>query len=389
MHLVRTAGPGVITGGADNDPAGIATYSSVGAAFGYSMLWLLLLALPLLISVQTMSARLSSVTKLGLAQLIRNEFGSWVAIAAGLIVAGANIATIGADLVAMAATLQLLTHIKLIWFIVPLVTVMGYVTIFQNFKTIQRIMLWLLLVFLAYVASAFLAHPKWGTVLMQTVIPPIHVDVSYLTEAVALLGTTITPYLMFWQAGGEREERRGVARLGDTYIDIVAGMMMSCAIAGFTIIATGATLFQHHQTVNTAAQAASALRPVAGPASTIIFSVGILGSGLVAIPILAVSTGYVIAGTFGWRMGLGREAFRAPGFYGIIVLSLLAGVELAISGFSPIKALIYSQVLNGVVAPPLFLLIVIMVSRRRLMGRYVSGIWERIGQCGCPGHVWR
>lgn len=378
-HFVRIAGPGIISGGGDNDPAGIATYSKVGATWGFAQLWLLLLTIPLLIAVQGTAARLGSVTKLGLAELIRNEYGPVVAMSVGLLVVAANVATIGADLVAMAAVLQLLTGFKLIFFIVPLVVVMGYVTIFQNFKTIQRLFLWLIVIFLGYVVAGILAHPNWGAVLLGTVSPRIHFGPVYLAGVVAVLGTTISPYLLFWQTSGEREERRGVERMADIYLDIGSGMVMSNFIAFFIVVATGATLFQHHHSIQTAADAARALQPVAGPAATILFSVGILGSGLLAIPILSVSTGYVVAGTLGWPMGLGRQALTAPGFYSVITLALLAGVELAISGFSPIKALFYSQILDGIVMPPLLVLTMILAARTRLMGAYTSSRLERLG----------
>lgn len=384
-RLLRIAGPGIITGGADNDPAGIATYSTVGATTGFSQLWLLLLSLPLLVAVQGIAARLGDVTKLGLAELIRNEFGRTIALCAGGLAVIANVATIGADLVAMAAVLNLLTHVKLVFFIVPLVVIMGYVTIFQNFKVIEKFMLWLVAVFLTYVVAGVLAHPDWGKMLLSTVVPPIKPSLSYFTGAVGLLGTTITPYLFFWQTAAEREERRGVDEMGDTYIDITSGMVFSNFIAYFIVVSTAVTLFAHHKSVQTAADAAAALQPVAGPFASVLFSIGILGAGLLAIPVLSVSTGYIIAGTFGWRMGLGREAYTAPGFYSVIALSLLAGVELAISGFSPIKALFYSQVLDGLIAPVLVALMVIMVSRRRLMGAYVATLWERIGGWSAVG----
>lgn len=377
--LLRIAGPGIISGGADNDPAGIATYSTVGASTGFGQLWLLLISTPLLIAVQGMAARLGDVTKLGLAELIRTEFGRTVAIVAAMLVVGANVATIGADLVAMAAVLELLTHIHLIYFIVPLVVIMGYVTIFQDFKVIERFMLWLVLVFGTYIVAGVLAHPNWGAVLHATVVPPIKPDITYFAGAVGLLGTTITPYLFFWQTAGEREERRGVERLGETYVDISSGMLISNTIAYFIVVSTASTLFIHHTSVQTAADAAAALRPIAGQFSSLLFSIGVLGAGMLAIPVLAISTGYVISGTFGWRMGLGRQAYTAPGFYSVITLSLLAGVELAISGFNPIKALFYSQILNGLVAPVLVALMVLLVSRRSLMGAYIAPLWERIG----------
>ncbi len=379
LRWLRVAGPGIITEGADNDPAGITTYSKVGATTGFGQLWLLVLSIPLLIAIQGMAGRLGSVTKLGLAELIRNQFGLPIAMIAAIVVTVANVATIGADLVAMAAVLQLLTRLRLIFFIVPLVVIMGYITIFQNFKTVQRLFLWLVAVFLAYVVAGVLAHPDWGRVLQQTLVPPLSLKPTYVVAAVGLLGTTINPYLFYWQAAGEREERRGVERMTDTYVDISAGMLMSNIIAYFIVVSTGATLFQHHHDINTASDAARALQPVAGPAASVLFSVGILGSGFLAIPVLAVSTGYVLAGTLGWRMGLGRQAFNAPGFYSVITLSLLAGVELAISGFSPIKALFYSQVLSGFIAPFLLSLMVILASRRALMGDYACRLWERIG----------
>lgn len=378
-RILRIAGPGIITGGADNDPAGIATYSTVGATTGFAQLWLLLLSLPLLIAVQGIAARLGDVTKLGLAELIRSQFGKPIALGAAVLVVGANVATIGADLVAMAAVLELLTHIRLVFFIVPLVVVMGYVTIFQDFKVIEKFMLWLVLVFLTYVIAGILAHPRWGSVLASTFVPPIKPSITYFAGAVGLLGTTITPYLFFWQTAGEREERRGVEQLHETYIDISAGMVFSNLIAYFIVISTAATLYTHGQSVQTAADAARALAPFAGHFATALFAVGILGAGLMAIPVLSVSTGYVVAGTLGWRMGLGRQAYRAPGFYTVIALSMLAGVELAISGFSPIKALFYSQVLDGLIAPILVALMVILVSRRSLMGAYVATMWERAG----------
>jgi len=378
-RLVRLAGPGLITGGADNDPAGIATYSTVGASTGLGQLWLIVFAIPLLIAVQGMAARLGNVTKLGLAELIRSEFGRTVAFVAALLVVTANICTIGADLVAMAAVLQLLTKIRLIFFIIPLVVFMGYITIFQNFKVIEKFMLWLVAVFFTYIVAGFLAHPHWGTVLLSTVVPPISPNVTYFSGAVGLLGTTITPYLFFWQTSGEREERRGVRQLGESYVDLTSGMVFSNVTAYFIVICTASTFFLHHRTVQTAADAASALQPFAGRWATLLFSIGILGAGLLAIPVLAVSTGYIVAGTLGWKMGLGRQAYTAPGFYSVIALSMLAGVELAIVGFDPIKALFYSQILDGLIAPFLIALMCIMVSRRALLGDYVATKWERIG----------
>lgn len=278
-RMLRIAGPGLITGGADNDPAGIATYSVVGATTGLTQLWLLVISVPLLIAVQGIAARLGTVTKRGLAELI----------------------------------------------------------------------------------------------------PPISPNITYVSGAVGLLGTTITPYLFFWQAGAEREARRGVEQLRESYLDLSSGMVFSNVIAYFIVISTASSLFIHHRSIQTAADAAAALTPFAGPFASVLFSVGILGAGLLAIPVLATSTGYIVAGTFGWKVGLGHEAHAAPGFYAVVALSFLAGVELAISGVNPIKALFYSQILDGLVAPILIALMVVLVSRRSLMGLYVATVWERVG----------
>lgn len=376
-RMLRVAGPGIITGAAENDPAGVTTYATVGATTGTSQLWLLLLATPLLIVVQALSARLGSVTKLGFAELIRNEFGRPAALVAGVLVVVANVTTIGADLVAMAAVLQLLTHVRLTLFIVPLVVVLGYVTIFMDYKKVQRLMLWVVLAFTSYVLAAVLAHPDWGHVLSQTFIPPIQLNVTYFVGAVGLLGTTIQAYLFYFQSEGEREERRGTERTGDTYLDIASGMITSNLVAYFIIISTASTLFIHHRSIQTAADAASSLSPFAGNFATMLFSIGILGAGTLGIPVLAVSTGYIVAGTLGWRVGLGRQAYRAPGFYSVIALSLLVGVELANSGINPIKALFYSQVLSGIITPPHLIFLVLLVSRRRVMGAFTASRWER------------
>jgi NRAMP (natural resistance-associated macrophage protein)-like metal ion transporter len=384
-RLWRVLGPGIITGGADNDPAGVATYSTIGASAGLSQLWLLVVATPLLLAVQGTAARIGDVTKLGLAEVVRNEFGRHVAVCLGLLVVLANVITIAADLVAMAAVLQLVTHVKLLFFILPLVMILGYVTIFQDFKVIERLLLWLVLVFGTYVVAAFLAHPHWPTVLLSTVLPPIQLTGTYITGCVALLGTTITPYLFYWQTAAEREERRGVEEMNETYLDIGSGMVFSNLIAYFIMVATASTLYIRHESIHSAADAAKALEPIAGPFASYLFAIGILGSGLLAIPILAVSTGYVVSGTLGWKRGLGRQAHTAPGFYTVIALSLLAGVELAIIGFNPIKALYYSQVLSGLVAPVLLTFMVVLASRQQVMGKYVTGIWERIGGWAAVG----
>src|SRR6195256_556674 len=377
-EIIRTVGPGVISGGADNDPAGIATYSIVGATVGFAQNWLLFLSTPLLIAVMQMSAKVANVTKSDLAGLLRTTFGARVATPAVVLMVIANVITMGADLLAMGAAVELLTGIKFIYWIVPLAAVMAGVTIFLDYKVVSKYLLWLVAVFATYIVAAFLARPGWGDVLRSTLIPRISFSSDYLLGAVALLGTTITPYLFFWQASGEVEEKRGVQSLSRTNLDITVGMVWSNLIAFFIIVATGAVLFSHHTHFRTAADAAHALEPFAGPYATLLFSVGIIGAGLLAIPILASSAAFGVAGLAGWRRGLGRNPKNAPQFYVVIGLSFLVAMELAVSAVDPIKALFYSQVLDGIIAPVLIVLLLMLTSSRSLMGDFVNGIPTKI-----------
>jgi NRAMP (natural resistance-associated macrophage protein)-like metal ion transporter len=377
-EILRTVGPGVISGGADNDPAGIATYSIVGATVGFAQNWLLFLSTPLLIAVMQMSARVANVTKSDLASLLRTTFGARVASPAVVLMVIANVITMGADLLAMGAAIELLTGIKFIYWIVPLVALMAGVTIFLDYKTVSKFLLWLVAVFATYIVAAVLARPDWGDVIRSTFLPRISLSPDYLLGAVALLGTTITPYLFFWQASSEVEEKRGVQSIDRTNIDIATGMVLSNLIAFFIIVATGAVLFSHHAQIHTAADAARALQPFAGPYATVLFSVGVIGAGLLAIPVLASSAAFGVAGLAGWRRGLGRNPRNAPQFYVVIGLAFLVAMELAIAAVDPIKALFYSQVLDGLIAPVLIVLLVILTSSRKLMGDFVNGLPTRV-----------
>jgi Mn2+/Fe2+ NRAMP family transporter len=377
-EIVRIAGPGVISGGADNDPAGIATYSIVGATVGFAQNWLLFLSTPMLIFVMQMSAKVANVTKSDLAGLLRTTFGARVATPAVVLMVIANVITMGADLLAMGAAVQLLTGIKFIYWIVPMAAIMAGVTIFLDYKVVSKYLLWLVAVYATYIVAAMLARPDWGDVIRSTFLPRISLSPDYMLGAVALLGTTITPYLFFWQASGEVEEKRGVQSLSRTNLDITIGMIWSNLIAFFIIVATGAVLFSHHTQIRTAADAARALEPFAGPYATLLFSVGVIGAGLLAIPILASSAAFGVAGLAGWRRGLGRNPKNAPQFYVVIGLAFLVAMELAVSAVDPIKALFYSQVLDGIIAPVLIVLLLMLTSSRTLMGDFVNGIPTKI-----------
>lgn len=373
LEILRAAGPGLITGGADNDPAGIATYSIVGASVGYAQNWLLLLSTPMLIVIQQMSAKVANVTKTDLATLLRTTFGARVATPAVLLMVVANVITMGADLLAMGAAFELLTGVKFIYWIVPLAAVMAIVTIFTDYKVLSKYLLWLVAVFATYILAAFLSRPNWGEVLRSTLVPQLSFTPDYFLGAVALLGTTITPYLFFWQASGEIEERRGVQGISRRNVDITAGMVWSNLTAFSILVATGAVLYSHHTTIKTAADAARALEPIAGPYAKVLFAVGVIGAGLLAIPVLAASASFGIAGLAGWRRGLGRHAKNAPQFYVVIGVAFLIAMELAVSAVNPIKALFYSQVLDGLIAPVLIILMLILTSSRKLMGDFANG----------------
>jgi Mn2+/Fe2+ NRAMP family transporter len=377
-ELLKAVGPGVITGGADNDPAGIATYSIVGATVGYAQNWLLLLSTPMLIVIQRMSAKVANVTKTDLATALRTTYGARVATPAVMLMVIANVITMGADRLAMAVALQLLTGIKFVFWVVPLAGAMAFVTIFTDYKVLSKYLLWLVAVFATYILAAFLSRPAWGDVLRSTLIPHISLSPAYLLGSVALLGTTITPYLFFWQASGEIEERRGVQGTTLRNIDITSGMIWSNVTAFFIIVSTGAVLFSHHAEIKTAADAASALAPFAGKYATALFAVGIIGAGLLSIPVLAASAAFGVAGLVGWRRGLGRHAQNAPQFYVVIGLAFLVAMELAVSSIDPIKALFYSQVLDGLIAPALIVLLLLLTSNRKLMGDYVNGLPTKV-----------
>jgi Mn2+/Fe2+ NRAMP family transporter len=320
-----------------------------------------------------MSAKVANVTKTDLATVLRTTFGARVATPAVLLMVAANVITMGADLLAMGAAIQLVTGVNFIYWIVPLAALMACVTIFLNYRVVSRVMLWLVALGAAYVVAAFMARPDWASALRSTFVPQIELSPAFLLASVGMLGTTITPYLFFWQTSGEVEEKRGVQRLTQTNLDIAIGMVWSNVTAFFIIVATGAVLFTRHAEIRTAADAARALEPFAGHYATAIFAVGIIGAGLLAIPVLGASAAFGVAGLVGWRRGLGHKPRNAPQFYVVIGLAFLVAMELAISSIDPIKALFYSQVLDGLIAPILIVLMLLLTSSRKVMGDFVNG----------------
>lgn len=383
----HTLGPGLTTGASDDDPSGIGTYSQTGAQYGFQLLWLSAFTFPLMAIVQEMCARIGLVTGRGLAGNIRVHFSRRVIYAAAVLLLAANTFNIGADLGAMAKATQLLLPNE------PyalLVIGFGFLSVSLQILTpyarYAKYLKWLALVLFAYIASAFLAHLDWGTVLRHSIVPSIHFDKTQLFLICGILGTTISPYLFFWQTSQEVEEavqeghtsiasRRGTTpeAVKRMRIDVWSGMLLSNLVMFFIIAACGAILFTHGITnITTAAQAAEALRPFAGNATYFLFAIGIIGTGMLAIPVLAGSSSYALSEAFGWREGLYRQFKHARAFYGVIVLSTLCGVALNFVGLDPIKALIYAAVANGIVAPIVLCLIVLISSNKHVMGEWVN-----------------
>jgi NRAMP (natural resistance-associated macrophage protein)-like metal ion transporter len=379
-------GPGLTTGASDDDPSGIATYSQTGAQFGFGMLWLSIWTFPLMSVVQEMCARIGLVTGRGLAGNIRVYYSQRILRFCTLLLFAANAFNIGADLGAMAKGVQLLNpHLNFGWLVVAFAVISLLLQIFTPYVRYAKYLKWLALVLLSYVVSSILAHLNWASALHHTLVPHISFSKDTMLLICAILGTTISPYLFFWQTSQEVEEQilQGKTTLRERQsatapadvrsmrIDVWSGMFLSNVVMFFIIAACGGILFPHGITeITTAAQAAEALKPFAGNATYFLFAIGIIGTGLLAIPVLAGSSSYAIAESLGWREGLYRGLNQAYAFYGIIIISMLVGLGLNFVGLDPIKALIYSAMANGLVAPFILFFIVKLSSNKKVMGHW-------------------
>jgi NRAMP (natural resistance-associated macrophage protein)-like metal ion transporter len=384
QQFFRDLGPGLITGAADDDPSGISTYSVTGAAYGYSGLWTALFSFPLMAAIQLMCARLGMVTGRGLAAVIRRRYPPPVLWTACALLIVANVFNIGADLGGMADALQMVTGIPSYIGTPCFALLIIGLLILTSYRTIARIFKWMTLALFAYVITAFLAHPDWSHVMRATFVPHVEWTRSYLSVLVGILGTTISPYLFFWQAAQEVEEERNqgkttvAQRRGATdqelvaaTKDVVTGMLFSNLVMYFIILTTAATLNAHGVTnIETARQAAEALRPLAGRGAYWLFTVGLVGTGMLGVPVLAGSCAYTIAEAAKWRgASLNQKFHAARRFYGVIAVSVLVGLALNFAGLNAVKMLFWSAVLNGLLAPPLVILIVLLTSDKRVMGQ--------------------
>jgi NRAMP (natural resistance-associated macrophage protein)-like metal ion transporter len=391
--LADVLGPGLITGASDDDPSGIATYSQAGAQYGYSLGWTLLLTYPLMCAIQMISAQIGRVTGRGLAGNMRLHYPAPVlyVLVGPLIVA--NTINIGADLGAMASALHLLVAAPTVLYVVGFSVVTVLLEAFMRYARYASILRWLTLSLFAYVATVFAVGVPWPTVARDLVLPHIEVSGSYLTVVVAVFGTTISPYLFFWQAAEEVEEekedpkakpliqapKQAPAQMARIQLDTLLGMGFSNIIALFIMLTTAATLNVHGvKDIQTSSQAAEALRPIAGDFAFSVFALGIIGTGLLALPVLAGSAAYAVGEAMHWRVGLSQRPGRAKAFYGTIAAATLVGATLNFTPLDPIKALFWSAVINGVAAVPIMMMIMLMGSRQKVMRQFTLGPWLKM-----------
>ena len=379
-------GPGLITGAADDDPSGIATYSQGGAQFGYGMLWTVIFTFPLMVAIQIVSARIGRVTGQGLAANIRRHYPVWLLYAIVGLLLVANTINIAADIGAMAAALKLLIGGPVHVYVVAFAVVSLLLQIFVPFPRYSPILKLLTLALFAYVATVFAVDVPWREVFLGTVFPKVSFHADYIVTVVAIFGTTISPYLFFWQASQEVEEQRAAEgeeplkqapeqareHLARIKLDTYIGMGFSNIVAFFIMLTAAVTLHVHGITdIQTSAQAAEALRPIAGDFAFTLFAAGIIGTGLLAVPVLAGSAAYAVAEAFRWPIGLGLTLLKARGFYAIVSVATLLGVAINFSSIDPIKALFWTAVINGVIAVPIMAVMMLMAARAEIMGPFV------------------
>ncbi len=383
--LLSKLGPGLITGASDDDPSGIATYSQAGAQFGYSLLWVTLFTIPLMTAIQEVCARIGRITGRGLAGNIRQYYSRWLLYPiVGLMVA-ATVINLGADIGAMGDACRLVFGGPAAAYSVALAIVSLVLQVFYSYRAYSRYMKWLTLVLLCYPLTAFCVRIPWSEAFLATLVPTIHFGSAYFATLIAVLGTTISPYLFVWQASLETEEIRCApeelplkyepaqarAQFSRIRWDTIVGMTLSNVIAFFIILTAAATLHAAKITdIESSTQAAKALEPLAGRFAFVLFTLGIVGTGMLAVPVLAGSAAYAVGEALKWPTGLDRKLDRARGFYGIMILATLIGLALNFTSVDPIKALFWAAVINGVVAAPLMAVAMLMVANPRIVGRF-------------------
>jgi NRAMP (natural resistance-associated macrophage protein)-like metal ion transporter len=391
-RFFKLLGPGLITGASDDDPSGIGTYAAAGASFGFATLWTALFTLPLMVAVLLTCARIGMVSGMGLAAVLRRHYARNLLYLTvfGLVIA--NTINAGADIGAIAAAINLVVPIPIVVLVLPIALIILALQVWGSYRLIAKTFKWLTLALLAYVGSAIFARPDWIEVLKATFIPRLTFDPNFLAMLVAIFGTTISPYLFFWQADQEVEEeisfgrvtqaqRRGAsdAELKYARWDVRIGMILSNVVMYFIILATAATLFKTGKTdIQSATDAAQALKPFAHGAASLLLAVGLIGSGFLAVPVLTGCSAYALTEAFGGRSGFNQKLRRAKFFYAVIIASTLIGVLINFVGINPIRALFFAAIINGFLAPPLLVAIMLVANNRHIMGDRVNGRWSNI-----------
>jgi NRAMP (natural resistance-associated macrophage protein)-like metal ion transporter len=391
-NFLNRLGPGLITGASDDDPSGIGTYTQAGAALGFATLWTAIVTLPLMIVVQHICAKIGMCSGRGLAGVLRRYYSKWLLYPTVIGLVIANTINAGADIAAISAAINIFVPIPISVMVIPIALAIVALQVWGSYHLIVRVFKWLTLSLFAYVIAAFLAKPDWSAVFHATIVPQISFSSQYITTIVAILGTTISPYLFFWEASEEVEEEKseGRAKLSERKgatdaeirkekIDTIVGMLFCNVVFYFVILAAGATLHASGQTdIQSATEAAQALRPLAGDMATVLFAIGLIGAGLLAVPVLTGSAAFAVAETLGWPSGLDEKPRHAKKFYGFIALSTLVGVAIDFLGINPITALFWTAVINGVVAPPMLVVVMLVANNRRVMGSRTNGIATNI-----------
>ncbi len=392
--LLGRLGPGLITGAADDDPSGIATYSQVGAEFGFAMLWTMLFSFPLMAAIQEICARLGRITGVGIAGNLRNIYPRYISYSVVFLLCVANLFNLGADISAMASATQLVMHGSATVYALGFGLVSLLLQVFVPYRRYVGYLRWLTWSLFAYVVTAFLVHVPWWTALRYTLVPSVSFDAKYLMALVGVLGTTISPYLFFWQTSQEAEEIRvragesplkkkpwqAVTQFRRIMLDTRVGMGFSNLVAYFIILTTAATLHASGTmtAIQSSADAAKALEPLVGKSAFLLFALGIVGTGMLAVPVLAGSAAYAVAELFHWRASLEQKPAQAPKFYGVLVVATIAGICLNFVGIDPIRALFWSAVVNGVVAVPLMFLIMFMSANSAIVQQFRLPAYLRI-----------
>jgi NRAMP (natural resistance-associated macrophage protein)-like metal ion transporter len=386
-RFLMVLGPGLITGASDDDPSGIGTYTTAGASLGFATLWTAIFTLPMMAAVQFICAKIGMVSGMGLSGVLRKYYPGWVAYSAISLLVIANTINAGTDIGAIAAAINLVVPIPALVLVVPIAVAILVLQIWGSYRLLVKIFKWLTLTLFAYVVAAFLARPHWSEVLKATFIPTLRFDNEYLMALVAILGTTISPYLFFWQASQEVEEELQMGRttlkqregatdteLRIAEIDVDVGMFFASLVFYFVILASAATLHAAGKTrIETAVQAAQALGPLSSGVATYLFAVGLIGCGFLAVPVLTTSSAYAVCETFRWKFGLDEKLRTAGSFYVIIAASTLIGMLINFLKIPPVTALFGTAVINGVLAPPLLVIIMLVSNNRKVMGQRVNG----------------